>query len=74
MLASRKRLTHTRLSHVLQLWKDMPTRQFQVTILTCAITVGIVSFFFDHSVGHSLISMAINLAVFLIFRLWLRRS
>ena len=63
-----------KLSHIFQIWKDMPTKQFQVNICVGAATVGLVNFYWLHSVLQSLVSITVFLCLAIVIRLWLRRS
>ena len=48
-----------KLSHIFQIWKDMPIKQFQVNICVGAATVGLVNFYWPHSALHSLFSITV---------------
>jgi len=48
-----------KLSHIFQIWKDMPTKQFQVNICVGAATLGLVNFYWLHSVLQSLVSITV---------------
>ena len=52
-----------KLSHIFQIWKDMPTKQFQVNICVGAATLGLVNFYTALSVWHSLFSITVFLCL-----------